>query len=198
MKYLLPVVLFATILSALETSFFSRDEFSIYDRDLLDSERDSHLSARAAYLSGYEGIHTRHADDNDDFQRQQLELQQKLQKAANDPEEAQKIQKQQLDLMKKQQDKMNGAENQKRQIERRSVHVRATAMQLQQQMITEQQVRDRAAIRKAAQQQADAIAQTPGAGVGAGATILKIIPGINARALLRRMAEALAEADDEG
>ena len=105
--------------------------------------------------------------------------------------------KNQQDKMKKQQDKMKGVWNRKRQLERRSLHARDTVIQQQQEMIAKAQARNRAALQKAAQQQAEATARTPGAGVGAGATILKIIPGVSARALLRRMAHALAEADDE-
>ena len=204
MKYLLPFVLSAGFPLVLGSGYFSHDSLSIYGRDWLDSDHGSDLGARTAELHSYGDIRAWYADSNDDFMRQQLELQQRLQEVANDPEEAQKVQQQQLDLMKKQPEKMNGGQNQKRQIERRSMHARATAEQQQRQMIAEQQkqiaqqqMRDKAAQRKQWEQQADAIARTPGAGIGAGATIEKIVPGINARALLRRMAEALAEAENE-
>ena len=205
MRSFLSFVLLAVLSSALGTVFPPRDHFSIYERNLLDSEHDSHLDARAAILNSHGGIRTRQADNDDDFMLQQLELQQQLQKVANDPEAVRKIQMQQLDLMKKQQDGMNVARGRKPQIGRRSMHVRAPPapppqQRQQQQMIADQQKqiaqqqgRDKATQQTQLQQRAEATARTPGAGVGAGATITKIVPGISARALLRRMAEALAQ-----
>ncbi|PNS14715.1 hypothetical protein CAC42_1737 [Sphaceloma murrayae] len=121
---------------------------------------------------------------DDGFQRTQLELQGELENNKHDPATAQQVQNAQLEVAKMKQDQINSGQAPSRRMARRSAFPATPEEQLAQ-MKADQDASTRAEAKRIAEvqkqqlaDQADAIAKTPGAGVGAGITHATYTDGV--------------------
>ncbi|TKX18286.1 hypothetical protein C1H76_9554 [Elsinoe australis] len=150
------------------------------------------LSMANAQFQVLPSSHISRRADTAAYDAKKLELQDQLKQYANKPEEASKVQQELLELNKMQQDDINGGQtanggtvvkrspqsdaDKKAQDDAKAKVNEMTAQQNK--VIQDHAASDAQAQQNDAEIQAEAKANTPGAGVGAGVTSMKIDPAV--------------------